>query len=281
MQLIGVTLQLMSQTGGGGKNFKTWRTGLVTSVPSWDRVSFATVLEAFCSACACIDDGFHGRVSKLGVEGAENLLNLLLSIRSESLPDLWETAKTDFQGKLIESLDFFQAYRGKFLPSPSRVGRDFWQKLEESAVPNLEFHILMKMSPILKMEDSVVQPLREQHGYNTIRSQCAEFVNLNFSAENGGPEVLTQLCHAADKMMATLKQIGKQGDKEILEFLSEYMVVPIFRVVEKGLSAMLDEAVKSIPPQVDKLIESRNVVAIRNTLFNRQTHHKATYALCK
>ena len=168
-----VTLQLMSQTSGGGKSFKTWKTGLVTSVPAWDRVSFAKGLEEFCAACVSMDDNFHERVSKLKLEGSESLLKFLVSIRTDALPDLWETAKADFPRKIDRVFGYLQAL--------------LWQVL---AIP------------------------------------C---------------------------------------------------VGPIFRVVDKGLNSMLDEAVSSIPPQVDKLIQSRNVVAIKNTLFNRQTHLKAGF----
>ena len=272
-----VTLQLMSQTSGGGKSFKTWKAGLVTSVPSWDRVSFAKCLEDFCAACMSIDDHFHAKVSKLEVQGAESVLDLLLSIRSDALPDLWETAKADFQAKLIESLEIFRPYRGKFLPSPARVGKEFWQKLAEYAMPTVEFQVLMKMSPILKIDDEVVKPLTEQSMYNSVRSLCSEFVNLNLTAEDAGAanDLLLQLCHAADKAMSTLRASNKADDKEILDWCGEYMVGAIFRVIEKGLNSRLDEAVAAIPPQVEKLIQSRNVVAIKNTLFNRQTHLKA------
>ena len=263
----------MAQTAGGGKSFRTWRDGLAESIPSWDRVSFASCLEGFCSVCETVNEPFHVDVAALKLEGAGDFLNLLLSILSKAMPELWNNAKQEFEGKLIGSSELFTSYQGRFLPSPQRASQSVWQSLAELPTPSQEFHVLTKMSPILKISSDTMKPLQQAFEYNSVRIVGIEFINLHLSSDD--PD-LVLLCAAADRATQKLKESGRHQEKEILDFFSDYMLAPVFSIMEKTLCVMLDEAVKAIPNQVDKLIESRNIVSIKNTLFHRATHIKAS-----
>ncbi|CAE7366102.1 pks3 [Symbiodinium sp. CCMP2592] len=273
VQLVSSTLQLMAQTGGGGKSFRVWQRELSNSIPAWDRKSFCSCLETFCNACAKVDEPFHANIAALEVDGAEDFLALLLTTVDKSLPELWQNAKVEFQVKLIQSAEAFASYQSRFLPSPQRVNKDLWQKLAELPGPNHEYQVLTKMSPILKISADVMQRLQQDFEYNSLRSCVVEFIHLQLS--NDEPD-LQLLCASADKATQKLKESGRHQEKELLDFFSEYMLGPIFVVMEKTLCAILEEAVKAIPNQFEKLIENRNIVAIKTTLFQKATHIKAS-----
>ena len=45
------------------------------------------------------------------------------------------------------------------------------------------------------------------------------------------------------------------------------MVAPLFKVVERSLCTMLEDACKNIPSQFEKLMVSKNISSIKTTVF--------------
>ncbi len=271
--VVRAMLELMSQTGGGGKTFKVWQDGLVASVPSWDQSSFADSLSAFCVACSSLKEDFAQGLQAAGLDEAEGFVTALKSVQLSALPDLWRTAKQQFEAKLISSKEIFAPHVSKFLPSPARVAGTFWQELAELPLPNHEMKVLRTISMIVDVAQArdEMTEFESKFQRNALRSAVAEFRFMHGSVDE--PDLM-QLCEYAQKVMVMVTE-SSMKDKPVLDFVGEHVVGPLFGLVQRTLVSRLESACSSIPNQFEKLIETRNISAIKTSLFSRQTHVKA------
>ena len=138
----------MAQTGGDGEHFIAWRDELANNIPGWDKVAFTTCLENFCQR-ASVDDSFRKSSEGFQLPHCDTFLDLVMSTQQHALPKLWDKAEDEVEGKLLQKARFFEQFQDKFLPSPDRVGGNFFKDCNSMEVPARDFDILNKMKHVL------------------------------------------------------------------------------------------------------------------------------------
>ena len=123
-------LELLTQTGGGGKSFSRWRDELATSIPagSWSNHSFFCIFKRFSSMMTSLASmKQEAEVAKIELQVIGNLE----SMAGICLPQIRGKAEADFRCKLLGSTDLFKnAVHAdqEFLPKPgdANVPGKFW-----------------------------------------------------------------------------------------------------------------------------------------------------------
>ena len=268
--------ELLKVTKGVGKSIARWLEQLPSELGStfFDHASHVAAFEGFCSMAAGLPGLQQAATeAKLGTTIVEALSNMA----GTCLPQTWGKAANDFNEKLLTSNEALkQRINGEtpFLPACGVAMAAFWQELDMVTEPKAEYDILSKMAPILNREKDMTVHTKA-FMMNKVRVHCVSFMCTHYTSIDPQLKLkeLSQQAGFAVEALKVMKLHVEDTGNVVQSYLRDHLMPAIFGLVSTAFQD-LDSAVAAIPGNWEKLINDRNIVSIKNTLFQRETHNQ-------
>lgn len=172
------------------------------------------------------------------------------------------------------------------MPQPGSQGADvaFFERCSVHPLPDVQLQTLRVMAPMLEQKEKLKE-IEDMFNMDTLMCKAAVVVHsLMVVAPDFPLSAIVPVLEASVKDMEKLStfeaslQLGPEVKENIKKYISAFVVDRFFEVGKKLMTAVQDME-RAIPPDYERLVETRNIQQLKAQLFSKRTHEAVTAQL--
>lgn len=210
-------------------------------------------------------------------------------MEATAFPALWSVTLAKCQKLLLTTQPWFLKVAGanpQFLPKPDSLApadKDFFQKCATHEIPDSSMNALKSMAVLVKKEDEL-KVMQGKFLFQLLMARTA--AALQACAQMGQAPVapgqwateIGQLTKAMEIVAETHRELKlicppqeEGGNDHITRYMSQYVAEAYLAPLAQVFSAT-NQAVASIPDNLERMLEGKAVQQLKSTVFHRKTH---------
>ena len=229
-------------------------------------------------------DNLSKKLTELRYTNPAEWMSIFRSLKQEALPGLWQVTCQNLLDGMLVNQEFFvnvAGARAKFLPQPRGGDERFFEECSNHVNPRAQMETLKKMSGYLSKPDTLKE-LEGAFQLDRLMVETAGVVHVLLCALPDAPlpalvPFLESVVKQIEVVMGTEREMAlEESSRDLIRKYFSVQVADRFVKAAGKLLTTVSEMEKAIPPDYEKLIDSRNISQVKATLFSKRTHGAVT-----